>query len=350
VRPRRSAAVFLLSVLPLIVCLLFSSLSSLFIPLPHDEPSSSLPPPESEQATLPPLLQSAADLPPIAPEIYDLLFSQDTAVPSPSLPSGAKPILPTSLALPDRPYYLSNQSIYKPDLEALTQAVWQGDLPAALGKEATDPVVLIYHTHGTEAFLGEEDAWVAEGERFRSVDPEENVVALGTLVAEILNQRGIPTLHCTILHDRPSYDGAYEYARQTVERYLAAHPTIRYVLDLHRDALVTSDGAHIRPLVPSAPSPTAQVMLVVGSGQAGDHPTWQVNLSLACKLQARLNASLPSFARPINLRKTSFLAEYADGALLVEIGSAANTLSQAKRAAERFATVFSDLVLSLGTT
>lgn len=310
--------------------------------------------PETAPMTLPYLLLSASDLPSNTSTLYDILYAKDppTADAPIEIPDGCFAIVRKNLAYSKgSTLYLSNQSIYKPNTDKLLSEAWQGALPTSLQPSDPDePIVLIYHTHGTEAFLDEDDRYVMPNEGFRSKNIEENVVAVGKVLAQVLESNGIATVHCTVMHDKDSYPKAYETARQTVISYLARYPTIRYILDVHRDALVTTDGSHIRP-VTAAPDgdEVAQVMLVVGTNQSGDHPNWENNLALACKLQVRLNEDVTDFARPINLRKTSFLAEYADGAMLVEIGSAANTLSQAKSAAMLFGQTFADLVKELGT-
>lgn len=361
---RRDPRLPLIALMPLIilaVCITYVGAGSLIthadmgdscITDPLTLPSITLPSPIFPD-TPPVLLLSASDLPPTAPDVYDILYAADPPTPSPPalpLPDGCAPILRKNLAysLPNT-MYLSNQSIYSPDTNRLTEMEWAGTRPVSLGN-ASEPTVLIYHTHTTEAFLAEDAAYVTENETFRSTDETENIVAVGRVVADALRNAGIGVVHCTTVHDQPSYNHAYSEARKSVEAMLAEYPSIRYILDIHRDALITSDGAHIRPitLAPDG-SESAQVMLVIGTGQDGDHPSWETNLSLACKLQIALNDAVPDLARPINLRASSFLAEYADGAMLVEIGSAANTLTQAKTAARLFAREFADLVWAMGT-
>lgn len=369
--PRRFSAahslpiIALLPLLLLTVCFTYVVAEALIAPAETEKHPSSQPlssahttqisaSPESFPPTLPYLLLSASDLPSGTSELYDILYAKDPPtedVPI-EIPDGCFPIVRKNLAYSKgSTLYLSNQSIYKPNTDKLLSATWQGALPASLQpSDPEEPIVLIYHTHGTEAFLDEDAQYVTPSESFRSKNIEENVVAVGKVLAQVLESNGISTVHCEIMHDKDSYPKAYETARKTVISYLERYPSIRYILDVHRDALVTTDGSHIRP-VTVAPDgdEVAQVMLVIGTNQSGDHPNWENNLALACKLQVRLNKDVTDFARPINLRKTSFLAEYADGAMLVEIGSAANTLSQAKNAAALFGQTFADLVKELGT-
>ncbi|MBQ2278009.1 MAG: stage II sporulation protein P, partial [Clostridia bacterium] len=59
--------------------------------------------------------------------------------------------------------------------------------------------------------------------------------------------------------------------------------------------------------------------------------------ALAVRLQKSLSGDCPALMRDINLRSASFNAQYTSGSLLVEIGSCASTLDEAKNAAELFA-------------
>ena len=86
-------------------------------------------------------------------------------------------------------------------------------------------------------------------------------------------------------------------------------------------------------------------MLVCGTDEMGaDFPDWQENLSFAFSVQAAAKAVYPDLMRNVNLRGASFNEQLAERFLLVEIGSAGNTLDEAKTAARRFAEVFASVI------
>ena len=114
-------------------------------------------------------------------------------------------------------------------------------------------------------------------------------------------------------------------------------PTIRVVLDVHRDALVGEDGTIYKPITTVNGEDSAQVMLVMGSNALYDHPKWEENLSLAVKIQAEMNTLWPTLARPIGLRENRYNQQLTTGSLLVEVGSHGNTLQEALAAARMFA-------------
>jgi stage II sporulation protein P len=168
----------------------------------------------------------------------------------------------------------------------------------------------------------------------RSSDREQNVLAVGQVLKDTLIACGIPTLHCEIAHDRvdgsDTYVGAYDRANETVQRYLALYPSIRYVIDLHRDAVFDGNGDVVRPIAVVDGEAVAQVLMVVGSGDGVDH---EGNLALALALQSELNHGDAGICRQILLRPSSYRQDYAPYALLLEIGSVGNSLDEAKRAA-----------------
>ncbi len=247
------------------------------------------------------------------------------------MPEDATPIRTLDLSAASRgESYLHNETHYAPSISALL------DLPLPSEQIGEGPLVLILHTHTREGYLSESANYVEGilGDVTYSDDQTRNIVAIGEVLCKTLNERGIPTVHCRMLHDQPTLSGSYERSAETVQRYLAQYPSIRYVIDLHRDAVLNSEGEYVRSLASDTAEPTAQVMAVVGSDCNGTtHPTWERNLALALQLRRKLNAENASVCRPVSLRNSSYNQELAPYALLLEIGTGANTVEEAKRAA-----------------
>ena len=220
---------------------------------------------------------------------------------------------------------------------------------AFVGESSIDPyapLVLILHTHSCESYLSSAEKTVRDGVTIgRSENREENVLAVGRVLQEALISLGIPTLHCEILHDRvdgrETYVGAYDRSNETVLRYLALYPSIRYVIDLHRDAVFDGNGDVVRPITVVNGEAVAQVLMVVGSGEGVDH---ERNLSLALALNARLNGDEARLCRQVLLRDSLYGQAYPPYALLLEIGSVGNSLDEAKRAALLVANALAELI------
>ena len=216
-------------------------------------------------------------------------------------------------------------------------------LPFNFPKDSNEPVVLIIHTHGTESYLPEGINYYTENDTFRSTNTDENVVSVGKVIADELNKAGIVTIHDTVMYDEASYNSAYTNSRNAVKKWLAAYPSIKCVIDVHRDAIVTADGKNIKPLVNIDGTDTAQLMLVVGTDEAGaEHPDWYVNFSFAACLQQKANRDYFGLMRPLNLRRASFNQQLCQGFFLLEVGSCAYTITEARAAASLFAKVFAD--------
>ena len=78
----------------------------------------------------------------------------------------------------------------------------------------------------------------------------------------------------------------------------------------------------------------SQVMLVVGTDHSGlIHPDWKKNLAFAVKINEELDKISEKISRPINIRKERFNQHMTKGSLIVEVGSASNTLEESKNAA-----------------
>lgn len=243
-------------------------------------------------------------------------------------------------------FSLSNQTRYTPDLWALYGAPRLTKTADELMEEygADAPLVLIYHTHGTESYANGDT--VTAGTGFRSRDPEETVVAVGSVMTEILEAAGIPVIHLEEMFDEKNWSSAYDNSHAAVCKVLEKYPSIQYVFDVHRDALSGDDGAYISSVSTYDDTRFAQLMLVCGTDEGGSsHKDWRDNLSFALTLQADLHASYDTLMRPVNLRTASFYQDLRKGALLLEVGTSANTLAEAKRTAVLFSAALSNHIL-----
>ena len=224
---------------------------------------------------------------------------------------------------------LSDEPGLGPDFGVLLTA------PVELTLHDGQPRVLILHSHTTESFEQTADRY-EETSAYRTLEPGHNMIALGELVAEILESAGIGVIHDTTLHDYPSYNGAYSHAAASTKAYLEKYPTIELILDLHRDAADTPTGQMATRCTIGGET-AAQLMFVLGTDKRLNHPDWEQNLSLALKLQVLLEKENPGSCRDLTLSKNRYNQHLGAYALLVEIGAAGNTLEEAKIAARELA-------------
>ena len=209
-----------------------------------------------------------------------------------------------------------------------------------------EPLVLIVHTHATEAYTPTEGSYYAAAGSYHSTDAQYNILRVGQAIADRLNSAGIVTLHDTTLHDTYGYDDAYERSAQTVAAYLAQYPSLRMVIDVHRDAVADASGAQLAFCSQVEGQQAAQLLFVMGTNAAGqEHPGWQRNLSMALKLQALCETEAPGLFREMSLRRQRYNQHLTPYSVLLEVGTAGNTLSEALLSAEFFADQLAKLLI-----
>lgn len=221
-------------------------------------------------------------------------------------------------------YTLSNEELLKP-------------FGAELTGEA--PQILILHSHGSEAYTPAVDDGIVWSGECRTTDTRYNVVRMGDAMAEVFGQAGISVLHDRTLYDYPEYAGSYDRSLAAIDRYLKEYPSIRFVLDVHRDAIETSSGSQVKVISEIDGQGTAsQLTLVVGSDGGGlSHPDWMENLRLAVAIQEQALTDYPTLMRPLLLRNSRYNQHATTGSLLVEVGTAGNAPEEAELAARLFA-------------
>ncbi len=232
------------------------------------------------------------------------------------------------------PYVASNSydSVFlknNTDLNISIKKYLEGNINFGITKNA-QPQVLILHTHATETFMTQNTDYFTEDFTSRSQDNSKNMVSVGKIVAETLNSAGIVTLHDTTQHDNPSYTKSYSRSAETVKSYLKKYPSIKVVLDLHRDAVTKENGDKVKLVTEIGGKKAAQVMLVMGSqsGSVTNFPKWEENFSLAVKLQNVMEKNYPTLARPLMLMSKNYNQSLTTGSLLLEFGTDANTLEE----------------------
>lgn len=250
-------------------------------------------------------------------------FPNFVETPVPSAPQATEPPIPSFFD--GETAQLFNAAKVYPDTAALLKQPLTWDLKSG------EPAVLILHTHATESYTKNGEAYI-ESASWRTLDEGYNMLSIGDRVAALLEEAGICVIHDRTLHDRPSYDGAYTAARRTLQKQLEENPTIALVLDIHRDAAERSYG-QLRTKAMVEGVRCAQLMMVVGT----NHDHYEENLSIALKLHAQLERQAAGITRPLQLRTARYNQDLSAGAVIVEVGAAGNTHPEALRAADQLA-------------
>ncbi|MDO4286103.1 MAG: stage II sporulation protein P [Eubacteriales bacterium] len=196
-------------------------------------------------------------------------------------------------------------------------------------ESAEQPTVMILHTHASEAYVDQHGG--------RSEDPTHNVVYIGDVLTEVLEQQGIGVVHCREIIDSPSYNQSYNRAMDIIEEQMDQTPSIKVIIDLHRDSMITSSGMEYKVVSEIDGQTCAQLMFVMGTNAGGlTHPNWKSNLNFAVNLQKSILSEYPSLMRPVNLRKQRFNEQATTGSMILECGTSANTIEEAELSIRAF--------------
>ncbi len=235
--------------------------------------------------------------------------------------------------------FVNNETDLNLDIENLLNQKLSVDL------SQKGPKVLIMHTHTSEAYTTTAQNHYIPTDPDRTEDPRYNVVRVGEELAKHLQKLGVEVIHDKTIHDYPSYNGSYQSALQTIQAQLQKHPSIRFVLDVHRDALLFDNDQKLYVATEIRGNKAAQIMFVVGTNQWGlTHPYWKENFKLALKLQQKSSELYPGFARPILLTKYRYNQHLTTGSLIIEVGAHGNTLEEALVSTEYLADVLAQVI------
>lgn len=201
-----------------------------------------------------------------------------------------------------------------------------------------EPQILIYHTHGSEAFVDS-----------RSGETEDTVVGMGDILAQYLTEKhGYQVLHDTTIFDKK--DGkdnrnyAYSDALTYMEALLKKYPSIEVIIDLHRDAgtkrVTTIQGKKV-----------AKVMLFNGlcrntQGVLSHLPNKNLLDNLAFSFQMKLlgDEMYPGLMNRIFLKDYRYNMHLAERYLLIELGTNQNTVEEARNAMEPLSDVLAQVL------
>ncbi|SHF67682.1 stage II sporulation protein P [Ornithinibacillus halophilus] len=202
-------------------------------------------------------------------------------------------------------------------------------------------VVFIYNTHNYESFLphlpDETDVNSAHHN-------EVNITKVSDYLAESLESHGIGTQvdetdNMSILNEKGwEYWQSYDSSRTIVQEAFASNQDIKYVFDLHRDALSRDKTTTV-----INGQPYAKVQFVVGSDFASNDKNW----NLAKELHEKLEEKYPGLSRDVLPQggpgnNGVYNQDLHENAILIEFGGVHNSLEELYRSADALAEVFSD--------
>lgn len=225
-------------------------------------------------------------------------------------------------------FYAIDSTTYAPD--GLLDAENFMNMDLSIDLQGEGPKVLIYHTHSQEAFADS-----------RPGEWQDTVVGLGENLKNNLETRyGISVLHLTdtfdVIDGVTDRSAAYTYAEQRVREVLEEYPSIKVVIDLHRDGVAEST----RLVTEIDGKETAQLMFLNGLCRTAangpieylQNPYLTENLAFSFKLQVKAAQYYPDLMRRIYLRSYQYNLHILPRSLLVECGAQTNTVEEVQNA------------------
>lgn len=209
-----------------------------------------------------------------------------------------------------------SRAVQESELLALTHAQ---ELVVS-GVSETDSVdVGIYHTHSAESYIPTSGT--------DSKDGDGDILAVGETLAEELENTRLEVEHDPTVHD-PHDAAAYVRSRRTAVQLLQRSP--QALFDVHRDT-----GPREGYTTQINGEDVARVLLVVGRG----NPNMNANLSFAKALKASADEEYPGLVKGILLGRGDYNQDLGPRVLLLEVGSAENSLEEAERGVAHLASV-----------
>ena len=205
--------------------------------------------------------------------------------------------------------------------------------PLKINKEK--PYILLYHTHGTEAYSN------LETNLHHTTDEKYNITAIGENIAKVLEEKGHGVKHITTYHDIPSYNKSYSRSLNTVTDTLGENSNFKILIDVHRDG-VELDKPEVKKNIDKYKKKfttsingknVATFYFVIGP----DSPNKEAVLNFAKYFKAVCDIIYPELCTGILIKPigkyNQFLSDYS---ILVELGSNLNTMEEALETSKLF--------------
>lgn len=194
----------------------------------------------------------------------------------------------------------------------------------------SNPEVLIYHSHTTEAYPKTD------------INPAKGVCSVGDVVVnELENNYGIAAINDKTVHDIYSYYDSYKNSAVTLQNYLNKYKDFKLIIDMHRDG------------GPSKSSVTANIAgMSVAKFQivlANKNPHFDKNLAVANKLLSISSSLFPGFSRETyyyeyGAKGGFFNQGMSNNAILLEVGADCNTLNEAQNSGKLLARIIAQYI------
>ena len=226
---------------------------------------------------------------------------------------------------------VSSTTLYPEDIDANKLMAMDMKMQTA----SNMPQILIYHTHGQEAFADSV-----------SGDVSTTIIGVGDYLTKLLTE----TYGYNVIHLKDSFDyvngvldrhKAYDYAYERVAQVLAENPSIEVVIDLHRDGV--NDNLHLVTEVNG--KQTAKIMFFNGISRLNSigeigylyNPYREQNLAFSLQMKVLAEEYFTGFTRKNYIQAYQYNLHLRPKSMLIEAGAQTNTVQEELNAMEPLA-------------
>lgn len=201
-------------------------------------------------------------------------------------------------------------------------------------ENASDPLIYIYNTHDKEDY---------SSTLIESYNIRYNVKMASYILSDYLKDLNTSsfveeTSITEFMGNTDIYENNYDASRLFIERRLKEYPSIKYLIDIHRDAIdegettkVEIDGKNY-----------AKLLFVVGE----ENKDFEKNYALAEKVNSKLDERLTKGIIKKSGEKVNgvYNQDLSPNALLIEVGSEENTIEEVDNSLRVLANVLLEIV------
>lgn len=188
--------------------------------------------------------------------------------------------------------------------------------------------VVLFHTHGTEAFQSTNDT------NYRTLDESLNILGIGTRISDKLSDKGIKTTHLKDYNDYPDYNSSYANSNSAVRKVLSDSKK-NILIDFHRDG--AEENSNYEAILSKVKTTeingktAATCTLVIGN----KNNNAQQLKDNAGELFETAYEMYPGLIRDIIIRDGAYFNQYhSDYSFLIEVGCTLNTYEEIEYTAD----------------
>ncbi len=202
-----------------------------------------------------------------------------------------------------------------------------------------EPKVYIYNTHQNENYS------------MKTLEPYNitpNVMMASYLMKENFKKNGVEAIveetdfQKYLKEHQLNHAQSYQVSREFVTQILKKYPTLKLIIDLHRDAIPKSSST-----ITLNQKNYAKILFIVGL----NNQNYQKNLDLATNLSNQINDAYPKLSRGI-MKKTGatvnglYNQDLNSNMILLELGANENTIDEIQNTVEAITPILSKYINS----